>query len=110
MIEKYRTKLNDFFREGDPPLLMADVNFRRIGAVAGVVAPYVGVYLLADYSSRDIPESYMKNLNTFVTFLSSGAIATLIGLPFLTGFFGHKVGKALDNLVEKIPSKIRRKK
>ncbi|MFH1365486.1 MAG: hypothetical protein ABIH28_02805 [archaeon] len=124
MIQKYRTDLNNAIREwgnekterliglprewnGLGSVLTADVDFRRAGAVAGAVAPYVGAYLMSDYSLREMPESYIKDLEKFVTFVISSAAFTVVALPVFTGILGYEGGKKLDSLVHKASSKLK---
>jgi len=116
MINEYRKKLNDALnglgREDNSPtkslanqieylggIFKTNVNFRRAGAVAGVIAPYVGAYILSDYVPKVISDESIRDLTAFLTFTISSSVATMIGLPVFTGALGYHAGKALDKLM-----------
>ena len=108
MMKKYRTELNYQVEEwgnrftplsyylinkygGLGNLLTTDVNFKKAGALAGAVAPYVGAYLFTNSSSKDF----------FKEILCASTLITIFGVPMVTSFLGSKGGAKLDNLIEK---------
>jgi len=125
MITKYTTKFGETLEEfarnessSKKPLVnqIEDVKelfpkgaiLRRMGTTAGVVAPYIGAFLLSNYFSGDISsDETIREMYALALFYGSSAIVTLTGAPVFSGILGYKAGKKLDNLVDEVSSKIK---
>lgn len=105
MLRRYRKELNgtvrDWGNEVSPSLgdiLTSNVNFKRVGATLGVIAPYVASGLIAKSLSEEVSLLNLeKDYSAYLYFVLLSAGATISGAPYFLGRTGYSFGKQTDD-------------
>ena len=76
-----------------------EINFRKVGAVAGAVAPTMSMYLLAAHGNPDTP---VQNA------ILAASYNFCYPVPIVTAVLGYAVGETFDRVTGNLPQQRRK--